>query len=691
MGKFIKKFQAHDATFNDYFKNELGKSLSTVDVSLNDTTIVKKSENQRQISIEFLEGRINPDNTRTESIRVSALPGSSFLSSQQFLDTVRGQIIGTFLTHDIETTLPYRSQFNNESEYFYSLRSKYNYFAKGYEEQSSAVNERLLPNYYVQKSDLDNQKSNFSNPNKEFFQSIGTTNSITFPSINEQKQRNVIISDLNTVESVADNYPMYNELKFVSSNIGSMTNFLNKQGLMPLLISDYSNTANQRQRSFNFLTSEMNAKVTDNQSLSIFNLSDWIQSQVFDLSTDNVTLPDGYNRDSYYSERLKKYIFNGILRTYTKNYLRTYEQVVNTEPCYTEVLFYKIDKYVNNIIGDPVQTFWISNKEQLNTIIDTQIKYGIGYSYDVKQVIMVLGNSYTFSEPTLIPSEQEISAVIDIVNRPSIQVLEVPYFSDKIISIQSPPKRPQVSFSTKMKSDNEIKISLSHQLGEDIGPFTTIETSDLQQLDAMNLFAPNYTTPENEYYFNSDGTAQYYEVYRLDFKPKSYADFAGNKLRDAKSFFEKRRESSSSVSIIDFVIPNRKYYYIFRAVNVHNHVSTPTIVYEVEMIQDADDSKLLVKQFEFELPPTYMNTKKFGSLFQVDPALQQRLLDSNQPSLYNKPTAKGTLDNIKLGNADDSLWGKNFKIRITSTTTGRKIDFNLNFNIITSKTEEDFE
>ena len=672
MGKFTKKFQAHDATYNDYFKNQLGKELSTVDVSLEDTTIVKESENQRQVSIDFLEGRINPDNSRSESIRITALPGSDFVTSQQFLDTIKLQTAGTFLTHDIETILPYRSQTNNQSEYFYSLKSKYNYFAEGYEKQSAVVSERLLPNYYIQKSNLEDQKSNFSNPSQDFFQSIGTTNSITFPSINNQKERNIIIDNLDSVESVADRYPMYNELKFVSNKVGGMTDFLNQQGLMPLLISDYSNPENRSQRLFNLLLSEMNANVAQNQNVSIFNLTSWVQNQIFDLSTENVTLPDGYSRASYYSERLKKYIFNGILRTYTQKYLRTYEQIVNTEPCYTEVLFYKVDKYVNNIIGDPVQTFWISNKEELNIIIDTQIKYGTGYSYDVKQVIMVLGNSYTFGEPVLIPSDKQISATVSITNTPSIQVLEVPYFSDKIISIQSPPKRPQVSFSTKMKSDNEIKISLSHQLGEDIGPFTIVETSDLQQLDAMNLFASNYTTPEDEYYYNSDGTPQYYEIYRINFKPKSYSDFAGNKLRDAKSFFEKRRESSSSVSIMDFVIPNTKYYYMFRAVNVHNHVSNPTIVYEVEMIQDADDSKVSVKQFQFELPPAFVNTKKFGSLFQIDPSLQQRLLDNNQPSLYNKQTAKGSLDNIKLGNADDSLWGKNFKIRITSTTTAEK-------------------
>ena len=691
MGKITKKIQIHDSSHNDFFKNQVGKSLSTIDVSVNDTTILKESPDTRQIKISFKSGRMNPDNSRTEFITVSALPSANFITANQFLSTISSQLSGTFATHDIETTLPYRSQTNNQTENFYSLKSKYNYYARGYEEESSEVSERILPNYYIQKSDLNNQKSNFSNPSKGFFQGIGTTQSIIFPPINNDKGRNIVVGDLNSVESVADQYPMYNEIKFVSSKVGDMTKFLNQQGLMPLLMTDYSNPENTNKRNFDLLTSEMNAQVSENQSISIFSLASWIQKQIFDLSTDNITLVDGYERDSFYSERLKKYILNGIMRTYTQRYLRTYEQIVNTEPCYTETLFYKVDKYVNNIIGDPVQTFWVSNKEELNVILDTQIKYGTAYSYDVKQVSMVLGNSYNFSKPVLNPDTKQFRADVEITNRPSIQILEVPYFSDKIISIQSPPQRPQVAFSTKMNSDQSIKINLSHTLGEDIQAFTTIETSDLQQLAAMNLFAPNYTTPEDQYYFQSEGIPEYYEVYRLDRKPKSYADFAESKLKDAKSFFEKRRESSSHVSVNDFIIPNRKYYYMFRAVNIHNHKSNPTIIYETELIQDADDSKVVVDQFHFEDPPTYMDSKRFNSLFQIDPALQQRLLDNNQTSLYNKPTAKGTLNQIKLGNAEDSIWGRTFKIRITSTTTGRKIDFNVNFNIITSKTEEDFE
>ena len=204
MGKFTKKLQVHDTSYNDFFKNELGKALTDVDLSLKDDTIVKKSIDNRRLKLSYGSIKYAPEsNNRIERITVSAYPGGDFKSSKDFVRTVASQISGTYRTHDIESTLPYRSQKNNQAEYFYSLRSKYNYYAGGYEEQAAAVSERVLPNYYIQKSNLEDQKSNFSNPNKEFFKSIGLTQTIVFPPINNQKERNIFIDNLNSVESVA--------------------------------------------------------------------------------------------------------------------------------------------------------------------------------------------------------------------------------------------------------------------------------------------------------------------------------------------------------------------------------------------------------------------------------------------------------------------------------------------------------
>ena len=53
MGKNVKKIQIHDTTYSDYFKNELGKSVTNVDVSSVDTTLIKKSEDRRQLSLKY--------------------------------------------------------------------------------------------------------------------------------------------------------------------------------------------------------------------------------------------------------------------------------------------------------------------------------------------------------------------------------------------------------------------------------------------------------------------------------------------------------------------------------------------------------------------------------------------------------------------------------------------------------------
>ena len=39
------------------------------------------------------------------------------------------------------------------------------------------------------------------------------------------------------------------------------------------------------------------------------------------------------------------------------------------------------------------------------------------------------------------------------------------------------------------------------------------------------------------------------------------------------------------------------------------------------------------------------------------------------------------LANVAVGKADDTIWNKTFKLRLTSKKTGKKIDFNLTYNL----------
>jgi hypothetical protein len=64
--------------------------------------------------------------------------------------------------------------------------------------------------------------------------------------------------------------------------------------------------------------------------------------------------------------------------------------------------------------------------------------------------------------------------------------------------------------------------------------------------------------------------------------------------------------------------------------------------------------------------------------------------ENDQSSLFGRSTFAGSLNELNLGVADESIWGRTFKFRIKSTTSGKIIDYNVTFTLTKDKTEEDF-
>ena len=70
------------------------------------------------------------------------------------------------------------------------------------------------------------------------------------------------------------------------------------------------------------------------------------------------------------------------------------------------------------------------------------------------------------------------------------------------------------------------------------------------------------------------------------------------------------------------------------------------------------------------------------------PAQSQVVFDPDQTAVFSATSVQSKLNQIKLGVAEKQVWGRKFKIRLTSTDTGRKIDFNINFDLIKEKSKE---
>ena len=186
------------------------------------------------------------------------------------------------------------------------------------------------------------------------------------------------------------------------------------------------------------------------------------------------------------------------------------------------------------------------------------------------------------------------------------------------------------------------------------------------------------------------GAGGYFEVYRLDKKPASYFDFQNNLLTTIDGYHELEvgHLESNAAALKDDIKPNRKYYYMFRVVDVHGHTSNPSPVFEVEMVDDGGTVYLIQNIVELEEPDVKKVGKSLKKYLQIKPSFPQAVLnvppsDSPLPSAFDYGQDGGSGD-IRLGTVETGLWGKKFKIRITSRSSGKQIDLNVTF----TRTEE---
>jgi hypothetical protein len=110
-------------------------------------------------------------------------------------------------------------------------------------------------------------------------------------------------------------------------------------------------------------------------------------------------------------------------------------------------------------------------------------------------------------------------------------------------------------------------------------------------------------------------------------------------------------------------------------------ISNPTYIFEIEMVDNK--GQMFMRQKIIAFKPQKLDYKKTGRRFlAIQPRFEQRTYDqaAEQPGLVSLNEAPTS--NI-LGSADvrqvSSVWGKKFKVRVTSKKTGRKIDLNIAF------------
>lgn len=196
-------------------------------------------------------------------------------------------------------------------------------------------------------------------------------------------------------------------------------------------------------------------------------------------------------------------------------------------------------------------------------------------------------------------------------------------------------------------------------------------------------------------------------VYRMEERPFDFQEILSSvNLYKIVDFEKKQSENTinpskknlitfdDSVSFIEDIIPNKKYYYCFLSQREYNvfeeilpiesknllveHFSSPTKILELEMISTENSTYLEYNFYTPEQKEKLKAVKNFLSKIRISPSQEQKSYNSNTKN-FNIPIGLMPFWTkvTNLINSDDTDTGLTIKLRFTSPKTKKKFDINV--------------
>lgn len=457
----------------------------------------------------------------------------------------------------------------------------------------------------------------------------------------------------------------------------SLNRFNSKESVITeMLFTQEINPGNQQSE----ITQTFSSKRKKIYSINISDLLEDIKQNPINLNKSTYTVIGDTTRymrtntnSMSFVNGLRNIIFNSKLNTFVRNNYRTYRDILDGKKCYNETVAFRVSKYeVGN--DSPIQNYWIPNNPGLDllSIVDTQVKYEKEYNYKIFAYQFVLGNKITQQYNSQGTSDTEFK--INVENLPEANLVEIELLSTTKKVADTPPLSPEILFVPYFGIDNKIGLFLNGRTGEEkLEPINILETDQ----QTTSLYKKNLN---NTVLYKSDDIAKRFEIMKLESKPNSYADFSKGFIKAVSTDVDPATiQNASAATFIDTIEPNKKYYYCFRSVDIHEKISNPSQVFEVEMINEKGMVFPIIKNYEFE-KPVYSNTKEFRRFIKIKPSSQHAFLNREASQIQDDTTAEQSLRKINLGLSDVAVpWGKTFKMVLTSKQTGKKCEFKFKF------------
>jgi hypothetical protein len=289
--------------------------------------------------------------------------------------------------------------------------------------------------------------------------------------------------------------------------------------------------------------------------------------------------------------------------------------------------------------------------------------------------------SGTFLTDATVFSSYPFVADFNLNYEPQVKIIEIPIYKKQLQILDNPVSEAMISPFGTVGTQNKFGFTI---LGGTYAsrayptPVTDADASYKEEYLNANDLTDSMTLPNG-----SVTNPVQVLVYRSTTRPKKISDmqYALHDTIDMRISQEKYA-TYNATTYYDKVVPNKKYYYLFKSLNEHDTQSHLSPVYEARMVNDGGYSYAIFNTImESELEEkVYTNpTKRFKNLIQLQPNLSQIQINTEDADFSN--SAASEMSNISIGGASDLIWDKTFKIRLTSKKTGKKIDFNITYNL----------
>ena len=339
------------------------------------------------------------------------------------------------------------------------------------------------------------------------------------------------------------------------------------------------------------------------------------------------------------------------------------------QSCYNEVLMYRVAKFRKDDFERPFQSFFFFNASGVDTFnfLDSQVKPGTDYFYKVYTYSIVIGSDYRYSR-TKESADLDINLLgVEIENNVSLKIVENLIQTTQTFIASRPPIYPEVSFRSYIGENKKIQILFQDR--SDLIQAMPVSLS-AQEVERMTkLRTAQGVGPSDPVKFTNDDGIKVYEVYRTTTPPENILNFSDKLWRRV-----------TEKEILDKVIADTTYYYMFRSVDNHGNISNPSGTFELTLMGGVSPF-LIINDYVYPSAEEdfLRSNKEFKRFLRIKPALQQLILKKT-PELISKQTS-ADIFNAQLGIAPEgAVWGKKYKIRINSIETGKKIDFNIDYN-----------